>query len=337
MRKSGTGRSPFVVTLGGWAAVGCVWVTGCGETKGSAETSGAVSILSADGLSKAKIATGRLLFKGADLCGASHMGDGLVLTAGHCLMSSASLSRSSCADFSVKWDSGGTSSACSEVIHLNTKPFEDYALLRVSNAPSAQFGKPLTTQNNDRPAFFVSGGQGVKCTLAKAGGTAPGHYVGRCDSMPGQSGTLVFSVTDTEEIQPLGLLFKSLGNGAGVTMLSNTPLRGGQGDASFDIPTANVAQAAQDQETKRECRGKLFRHLKSGGASRLELGTTLTQVDGRWAALTAGERNAAIRSFLSQNAACSPWVEASQGLVDLGADTDLCDLDPPPEWCPKVK
>lgn len=107
-------------------------------------------------------------------CTATHLGEGLVLTAGHCISRSPRSSSDNCHLLGVVWGNRGAkpklkSSACKSVLLRKYDSTHDFALLRVSDPPAAS----VATDFNFK-------GQGHSTTLLSFPRMRPLEWSGYC-------------------------------------------------------------------------------------------------------------------------------------------------------------
>lgn len=133
-------------------------------------------------------------------CTATHIGNGIVLTAGHCVKSSNCTSSA----YNIRWGytqnnrSGKLVSKCSQVLAHENNSLRDYAILRYSPAPSASL--PINRSNRPKAGqrlTIFSHPNGIP--LAWSGYCKhEGNYYGqrfsyKCDTMGGSSGAAVLN------------------------------------------------------------------------------------------------------------------------------------------------
>lgn len=143
-------------------------------------------------------------------CTATHIGDGLVLTAGHCFMAgSAGLKDKPCDGTTVKWgvrkdDTAYLTSDCTRLVDAKLSGHLDYAIFRVSPVPTAKVEIDLTNRPPVGHTLTIFGHpkrrplewSGV-CKLA-AGTTAGANskqFGHQCDTEPGSSGSTILDDT----------------------------------------------------------------------------------------------------------------------------------------------
>lgn len=143
-------------------------------------------------------------------CTATHIGDGLVLTAGHCFNApSGGMKDQPCSGTTVKWGvrqdkAAYLTSTCTRIVDAKLTGNIDYAIFRVSPVPPVKVevdvdarpptGRPLTIFGHPqgRPLEW----SGV-CTLqpASVAGLGTAQFAHQCDTEPGSSGSTVLDDT----------------------------------------------------------------------------------------------------------------------------------------------
>lgn len=94
-------------------------------------------------------------------CTATHIGDGLVLTAGHCISRSPRSRTSSCTRLGVIWGNYGGKKdyKVSKCVSIEAREYNerlDYAVLRVSNPPDAAIEVDWMPQDQNGPVAILS-------------------------------------------------------------------------------------------------------------------------------------------------------------------------------------
>lgn len=148
-------------------------------------------------------------------CSATHLGSGVIVTAGHCVGAAEEPSRNiSCSGITIDWGvlphlKSGTSQ-CLKIAIMEDSQARDYAVLIVDNPPIASL-MPARTSVVDRSVSLFgyphastltwSGG----CTLRSAslmGRMEASQFLHDCDSVPGESGG---AIVDDETHQIVGI------------------------------------------------------------------------------------------------------------------------------------
>lgn len=98
-----------------------------------------------------------------DNCTVTHVGDGVAITAGHCLTrSSKPLGKHSCGDIEIRWGErkdrkAPSESKCTEVLAEHTNNDIDYAFVRVEPVPEAKIPLNLETKAEDGEKISMFG------------------------------------------------------------------------------------------------------------------------------------------------------------------------------------
>ncbi len=172
---------------------------------------------------------GRAYYNGA-LCSATHVGNGLVVSAGHCFGAGAGrVNNLSCSGGYVEWGRRegfrGTRTDCQEILAMQDGNGVDYAIYRVSPVPPVtipvqlnpdhRLGMPLTI-------FSHPGGRPLEwsqtCSVYSEGSTEIRY---QCDTQGGSSGA---SVLRDDTLQIVALHWGGGGSSNIATKLSSTPL-----------------------------------------------------------------------------------------------------------------
>ena len=148
-------------------------------------------------------------------CTATHIGDGLVLTAGHCISRSPRSGSDNCHLLGVVWGNRGAkpelkSSNCKSVVMRKYDSTYDFALLRVNNPPKASVSIDLAFSSQKVPLTMLSYPRmrplewSGYCTLHAY--TDPARILKKflhdCDSEGGSSGAALIS---TDSLAIVGL------------------------------------------------------------------------------------------------------------------------------------
>lgn len=142
-------------------------------------------------------------------CTATHIGNGYVLTAGHCFWATSELQRDqACDDLSIEWGKRDglepyLTSKCEKIIVQQTDELNDYAILKVSPAPSvsiapemkrrAATGDTLTifSHPNELPLYWSQ-----LCGVERLShpDLPPNSLQHKCDTNLGSSGATLINV-----------------------------------------------------------------------------------------------------------------------------------------------
>ena len=150
-------------------------------------------------------------------CTATHIGNGLVLTAGHCF--SAPETRSSLADcskFSVKWGLRKDAdpylvSKCTEILAYELNDTRDYTIFKVDQVPTAYVKVDLSAKAEIGTKITIFGHPQARplewsqtCTVQPSanGPWGADQFSHQCDTEPGNSGS---TVIDDETLKVIGI------------------------------------------------------------------------------------------------------------------------------------
>jgi hypothetical protein len=175
-------------------------------------------------------AFGRLLIPsggGYALCSATHIGNGLVVTAGHCFGAGPTrVDNASCNGTVVEWGyrTGRTParSNCQSILAMQNGGNRDYAILRVASPPAAAVGVDLSTPPAGTPLTIFShpGGRPLEwsrtCSLL---GPGNGQFGYQCDTQGGSSGAAVLR---DDTLQVVGIHWGGGGDRNAATYLGVT-------------------------------------------------------------------------------------------------------------------
>jgi hypothetical protein len=146
-------------------------------------------------------------------CTATHIGKGLVLTAGHCILTSPRSGPKYCRGVAVVWgnypgSTGQTVSKCREVVFRNYNSASDIALIRVENPPKAFIPLDLKTGSSSlslprsnitllsfprmRPLEWSQ-----ECEMSEY---KEKKFLHSCDTEPGSSGAALIDTTTLKVI-----------------------------------------------------------------------------------------------------------------------------------------
>jgi len=148
-------------------------------------------------------------------CTATHIGKGLVLTAGHCISTSPRSSSKSCRTLGVVWGNiGGNKnlsvSKCLEVAARTYNAHTDFAVLRVANPPESSIEVDLETQPSALNSNITMLSFPRMRPLEWSGRCAVSQYnddsvawkkfLHSCDSESGSSGAVLISTSSLKVI-----------------------------------------------------------------------------------------------------------------------------------------
>jgi len=183
-------------------------------------------------------------------CTATHIGQGLVLSAGHCFRAPKQRSSFGCDGITVEWGVRQNTppyltSKCTEVVAARADYEQDYSIFRVEPFPAAY----VDFDFDERPAVGSSLTQfghprarplewSQLCTLQTSarGGWGSKQFSHDCDSEPGSSGA---ALIDENSLKVVGIHDGGLGEWNYGTFLIDTPLRefiGRGGSAPDPLP-----------------------------------------------------------------------------------------------------
>ena len=170
-------------------------------------------------------AFGMIVIDGRAACTATHLGNGYVLTAGHCFYYGSAMGTlvkegGACEDVKVKWGYRGThttgTSQCKEVILAVATRLADFAIFRVDRAPRAKIG--FTTESHrTNPGTKISlfGHPKQKalywsnyCSVKEAPvhrGAESGQFLHQCDTDKGDSGAAILSINRAGKLKIVGV------------------------------------------------------------------------------------------------------------------------------------
>ncbi len=155
-------------------------------------------------------------------CTGTHLGNGFVLTAGHCFLEGAStsiLSNQACPTTKVYWGYRGSPatgspkpvvnsvSQCVKVIYAELTEARDFAIFQVNNPPKAAVAVAMesarTAPNTKLTIFGYPQGRPLewsqycplkKNTVAPTAITSPARFAHQCDTEPGNSGSSILAI-----------------------------------------------------------------------------------------------------------------------------------------------
>lgn len=167
-------------------------------------------------------------------CSATHIGNGYVITAGHCFFNESAPGpqkkvNAACPELKVHWGYRGspaTGSAspvvtsigqCTSVVYAELSATRDFGIFKVDHAPSVSV--PLANDNarpapntkltifgypQARPLEWSQYCPLVK-TIAAAAKMPASRFAYQCDTEPGNSGSAVLSVSPTGDLRVVGI------------------------------------------------------------------------------------------------------------------------------------
>lgn len=171
-------------------------------------------------------------------CTATHIGNGLVLSAGHCFNGGATrIDNAACSGTTVSWGlRGGKApylvSRCTKILSYQRSDRADYAIFQVSPAPAAKVEVDLSAGSKIGTTVTIFGhpqGRPLEwsqtCPLLSASastGFGGLDFVHQCDTEPGNSGSTIIDnrTMKVVAIHDGGVVPYNYG-----TLLSSTPLR----------------------------------------------------------------------------------------------------------------
>lgn len=171
-------------------------------------------------------------------CSATHIGNGLVLTAGHCFNASATPATNvSCAGRSVRWGfrkdkSAYMTSQCQVIVAQQLNDDTDYAILRVSPIPPVAVEVDLSARPANETRATIFGHPQMRplewsqyCTVqpGSKGNWGASQFSHQCDTEPGNSGS---SVIDAATLKVIGIHDGGLVPWNYATYVFDTPLAG---------------------------------------------------------------------------------------------------------------
>jgi V8-like Glu-specific endopeptidase len=172
---------------------------------------------------------GRANYKNA-LCTATHVGNGLVISAGHCFSATSTRQNNvSCSGGYVDWGMrAGTKvsrSNCEQILAMRTGNGYDYAIYRVSPVPPTTVPvqlSPAATKGTALTIFSHPGGRPLEwsrtCSVSNTNATQLWY---QCDTQGGSSGA---SVLRDDTLQVVGIHWGGGGDSNVANAISSTPL-----------------------------------------------------------------------------------------------------------------
>lgn len=143
-------------------------------------------------------------------CTATHIGNGLVITAGHCFNAPATRKdNTTCAGINVQWGvrvdaPAYLTSACQIVLTKETNRNRDYAIFKVDPIPPVEIPVDFAARPNDGTTLTILGHPRRRplewsqtCSLepGSTGGWGIDQFSHQCDTEPGSSGSTILDDT----------------------------------------------------------------------------------------------------------------------------------------------
>jgi len=194
-------------------------------------------------------------------CTATHIGNSLVLTAGHCFEAPEKrINNKPCAGVTVDWGyrkdkAAYLKSKCLMVLAAELNDNRDYAIFRVDQAPTAKVEIDLSAKAKTGSTLTIFGHPQLRplewsqtCTLedASRGGWGTDEFSHQCDTEPGNSGS---TIIDDNSLKVVGIH-----DGGRIpwnygTFLVNTPLAEFVGGSTPTNPAPTPAPAPTARPT----------------------------------------------------------------------------------------
>lgn len=149
-------------------------------------------------------------------CTATHIGNGIVLSAGHCFDApSARANDVSCPSGTlVKWGFRKDSSpylvsTCTRILAYELNAHRDYAIFLVDKFPSARVNIDITSRPRNGTKVTIFGHPNLRplewsgiCTVQSAsrGGWGKNEFSHQCDTEPGNSGSTIISMASQKVV-----------------------------------------------------------------------------------------------------------------------------------------
>lgn len=201
-------------------------------------------------------------------CSGTHLGNGYVLTAGHCFLegsNSSTASNAACPTIKVYWGYRGSPSTgspkpvvtgmsqCSKLVYAELTADRDFAIFKVDSAPQTSVGVALesgrTAPNTKITIFGYPMGRPLEwsqyCSVTKSSVAgkpfnSPARVAYQCDTQPGNSGSSVIAVNSNGQPKVIGVHDAA----------APDPIRYNIGTYMFDIRQALAKQGFNlDRET----------------------------------------------------------------------------------------
>ncbi len=169
-------------------------------------------------------------------CTATHIGDGLALSAGHCFQATEKRRNNiPCGNVTIAWGVMKDAPAylttkCVTVLAMEKNKLRDYAIFTLSNFPSAAVDVDLSSRPREQTAITIFGFPQKRplewsqtCVVAPGseGGYGADMFSHQCDTEPGNSGS---TVIDDDSLKVVGIHDGGLVPWNYATYLINTPL-----------------------------------------------------------------------------------------------------------------
>lgn len=169
-------------------------------------------------------------------CTATHIGNGIVVTAGHCFRAtSVRQDNTPCAGVNVQWGvrvgaAPYMTSACQVVLAKEQNRDRDYAFFKVDPAPTAQVSVDFAARPSTDTTLTILGhprrrplewSQTCPLQPSSAGGWGIDQFSHQCDTEPGSSGS---SVLDDNSLKIIGIHDGGSPRWNYATYLYNTPI-----------------------------------------------------------------------------------------------------------------
>jgi V8-like Glu-specific endopeptidase len=170
-------------------------------------------------------------------CSATHVGNGIVISAGHCFKAQKKEQRNvSCRGITIQWGLIGNrkpylNSRCEKILAMQLNNDTDYAILKVSPAPKVVI--PVNFQrvsmNKEITIFGHPMGRPLEwsgtCTVAESKNSRhAGYYqfTHQCDTLPGNSGS---TILDDRTLEVIGIHDGGIAPWNYGTYIVDTPIR----------------------------------------------------------------------------------------------------------------
>ena len=165
-------------------------------------------------------------------CSGTHLGNGYVLTAGHCFLEGAatsSIKNQACPTTKIYWGYRGSPSTgspkpvvtgvsqCTKIIYAELTEGRDFAIFQVDKAPTAKVSiaaeSARTAQNTKLTIFGYPQGRPLewsqycplkKNTVAPVIGSAS-RFAHQCDTEPGNSGSAIMAIGANGQAKVVGV------------------------------------------------------------------------------------------------------------------------------------
>jgi len=182
-------------------------------------------------------AFGLVVIDQSGACTGTHLGNGYVLTAGHCFLSEAvptpqSVSNADCSTVKVAWGFRGSPatgnakplttliSQCTQIVYAELNPQRDFAIFKVDHAPAAKIAisvdRKRTASNTKLTIFGYPQARPLEwsqyCSLRTHPSLAfavsnltTSRFYYQCDTEAGNSGSAVLGVTSSGTVKVVGV------------------------------------------------------------------------------------------------------------------------------------